>query len=59
MTKLFRAIVTEAPHTKFQDPTLNSLGFRAFTNRHTHTHTDGTDSITSTADAGGNDMYVS
>ena len=54
--ELVRAIVTEVPHTKFQVPMLNGSDFRAFTNRHTHTHTptDGTDSITSTADAGGN-----
>ena len=54
--ELVRAIGIEVPHTKFQVPMLNGSGFRAFTNRHTHTNE--TDSITLTADAGGNNQRL-
>ena len=37
---------------------LNGLGFRALTNRWTHTETDGTDSITSTANMGGKNIRI-
>ncbi len=46
--KLLRAIVTEILHTKFQVPVFNCSGFRASTNK----HTDGSDCITLTGDAG-------
>ena len=55
--ELVRDIIKVNPCTKFHDHTSNRSAVRALTNRHTdthtHTQTDDTVFITSTADAGG------
>ncbi len=54
--ELVREIIKVNPCVKFCDHTPNGSAVRALTDRHTdtHTHTDGSVFITSTADAGGN-----
>ncbi len=44
-------------HTTNRVHTLNGLVVRVLKDRHTDAHTDGTVSITSTADAGGNKSF--
>ncbi len=57
--ELIRDVVTVNPCTKFHDHTPNGSAVRALTDRHTHTHTDSSVFITSTADAGGNNCSFS
>ena len=56
--ELVRDIIKVNPCTKFRDHTSNGSAVRVLTDRHTHTHTDGSVFITSTADAGGNEMGI-
>ena len=51
-------IVRTHPNTKNCVNTSNGSVMRVLKDRQTHRHTDGTDSITSTADAGGDKCYT-
>ena len=61
--KVMQDIIKVNPCTKFGDHTSNGSAVRALTDRqtdtHTHSHTDGSVFITSTANAGGNDTLCS
>ncbi len=46
------------PHTKNQGHRSNGSGVRVLTHTHTHRRKDGSESITSTADAGGKEIIV-
>ena len=56
ITKLVQGIVKVRHHTKFRLNTLNGSTVTVLS--HTHTHTDRTDSVTSTAYMAGNDGAV-
>ncbi len=52
--ELIRAVIKLKLYTKFQVCRSNGSAVRVLNNRQMHRHTDGTDFIPSTADAGGN-----
>ena len=54
--ELGQDIVGTHPHTKNRVHTSNGSVMRVLKDRQTDRHTDGTDSITSTADAGGKNL---
>ena len=56
--ELVQEVLKVNPCTKFWDHMLNGLAARVLTHWHTHTTTDGSVFITSTADAGGNKLWL-